>query len=68
MEMEDVKGVRLLKHLLEEHNMVCQLIHALLIQAQGARTCGYQTRLGDRIPTGKQGDLMALLDECFCEV
>jgi hypothetical protein len=47
VKMEDVKCRRLLHHLLEVHYTVRQLIHALAVETQGARTGGHQTRLGD---------------------
>jgi hypothetical protein len=34
MEMHEIKGTCLLEYVLEQHNMVRELIHALFVQAQ----------------------------------
>ena len=66
--MDEVKRRCLPKYLIEQHHAMRQLIHTLIIQAQRARTGGYQARLGDRISTGKQGHLMSLADEFLRQI
>jgi hypothetical protein len=34
MEVQDIKGSRLLKYLLKQHKVVCQLIYTVVVQAQ----------------------------------
>ena len=43
-------------------------LHTLGVEAQGARAGRHQTRLGDGIPAGKQGHLVALTDQLLGEV
>ena len=47
MKMDQVKGTCLSKYLLKQHNVLRELIHTLVVQAQRARTGRHQTRLGD---------------------
>jgi len=68
MKMDEVKRRCLPKYLIEQHHAMRQLIHTLIIQAQRARTGGYQARLGDRISTGKQSHLMSLADEFLRQI
>src|SRR5688572_27651815 len=68
MKMDEIKGTGLPKHLLKQHHMRRELVHTPLVEAQGARTGLHQTRLGDGIATGKQGDLIPLADEFFREI
>src|SRR5882724_9506808 len=68
MKMDEVKSRCLPKHLIEQHRRMRQLIYTLIIQAQRARTGGYQARLGDRISAGKQGHLMPLADEFLRQI
>ena len=68
VKMQEIKGTRLLEDVLEQHHMMRQLIDTVLVQAQRTRTGRHQARLADGIPTGKEGDLMSLAHEFFCEV
>jgi hypothetical protein len=68
VKVDQVKGACLPKHLFEQHKVMRELIHTCLVQAQRARTGRHQTRLGNGIPAGKEGDLMSLAHEFFREI
>ena len=68
MEMDYVKLVGAAKHLLQEQNVMRHLVHAVLVQAQGAWARGNESGLRHRVTTGEEGHLVALADQLFREV
>src|SRR2546421_10038119 len=71
VKMDQIKGMCLmflLKYLLQQYHVRCELIDTLVVQPQCVRPGGDQVRLSDRVAAGEQGHLMALTEEFLGEV
>jgi hypothetical protein len=62
MEMDDIKLVHMLKNLFHQHDVMRQLVRAMLIETQGTPTRGHQPGFGDRVAARKKRNVVTLLD------
>jgi hypothetical protein len=66
VEMDDIKLVHMLKNLFHHHDVVHQLVRAMLIETQGTPTCSNQPGFGDGIAARKKRNVVTLLDQFLC--
>ena len=68
MKMDDVEGFGAPRNAVQHHQVMWKRVFASRIETQGAIARGSQCRLGLRVATGKQCDLMTLAYQLFGQV